>query len=336
MINTNIPTKLTAEVMAVLETAPLFMGVSRELLENALSTSTVISLPKGGSLLVPEQINQYIYIVLSGRLSVKLDELSSHIIAMFGQGECVGEMSMLSDGTHSGLVVAATDCKLLVIKHAALWLLIDASHEAAHNMLSILSQRIRIRDRLIEENVEQNHGYQGLVIVDELTGLYDRNWMFKEIGRYLQRCIRDNKLSCLFMLEMDGYQKYVDTYGVLGGDQALRAIASTILSCMRPEDQVGRHIGPQFTIHLPNAMSLEIAYIAAERLRTAISEAKIALPTGDVLPQITISLGVSQSLDDGVPGLFTRAENALQDAQSKGGNCVSIYSNIGSSSVITQ
>lgn len=327
MTTTNLPTKLTQEVMAVLETAPLFLGVSRELLGNALSASTEISLIKGGKLLVPEQVNPYIYIVLSGRLSVKLDDSSANTIAMFGQGECVGEMSMLSDGTNSGFIVAATDCRLLVIKHAALWLLIDNSHEAAHNMLSILSQRIRIRDRLIVENIAHNHGYQGLAIVDELTGLYDRHWMHKEIGRYLQRCLRDNKLSCLILLEMDGYQKYIDTYGELGGDQALRTIASTILSCMRPEDQAGRHIGPQFTIHLPNAMSLDSACIAAERLRAAVSAASIALPSGDVLPKISISLGVCQSLDDGVPGLFARAENALKDAQKNGGDRVSSFPN---------
>lgn len=311
------------EILTLLETAPLFRGVSHKLLLRALSQSRLISLKKGGQLLAPAQLSNHIYMVLSGRLSIKLKEDQTEPLAMFGEGECVGEMSILGDGYASAYVIAATDCKLLAIDQVALWSLIDNSHEAAHNMLSILSRRIRVGDRRAAENLERQQGYSGSDVVDDLTGLYNRQWMDEKLGRYLQRGITNRKLSCLILLEMDGYQDFSDKFGTLGSDQALRTIAHTMLSCLRPDDQAGHHQGPQFSVFLPNTTSLADACTAAERLRNAAGQATVVLPSGDALPPISISLGVSQAHhDDSLAHLFTRTEQALRTARASGGNCV--------------
>lgn len=311
------------EILTLLETAPLFRGVPRKVLIQTLSLSRLLSLKQGDKLLTPGQLNDQIYMILSGRLSVQMKESRTEPIAMFGEGECVGEMSILGDGHASAFVVAATDCKLLAIDQAALWALIDNSHEAAHNMLSILSRRIRVGDQRVADNLEEQQGYSGSDMVDELTGLYNRQWMDEKLGRYLQRGIANRKLSCLIMLEMDGYQEFSDKFGELGSDQALRTIAHTMLVCLRPDDQAGHHAGPQFSVFLPNTTSLADACTAAERLRAATSQATVVLPSGDALPAISISLGVSQvHLDDSLPSLFARAEEALHAAQESGGNCI--------------
>lgn len=311
------------EILTLLETAPLFRGVSHKLLLRALSQSRLIGLKKGDQLLAPGQLNNHIYMVLSGRLSIKLKEDQTEPLAMFGEGECVGEMSILGDGYASAYVIAATDCKLLAIDQVALWGLIDNSHEAAHNMLSILSRRIRVGDQRVAENLERQQGYSGSDMVDDLTGLYNRQWMDEKLGRYLQRGITNRKLSCLILLEMDGYQDFSDKFGTLGSDQALRTIAHTMLSCLRPDDQAGHHQGPQFSVFLPNTTSLADACTAAERLRNAAGQATVVLPSGDALPPISISLGVSQAHhDDNLTHLFARTEQALRTAKESGGNCV--------------
>jgi diguanylate cyclase (GGDEF)-like protein len=318
----NINSKLAPELLDFLETTPLFHGISREMLDSALAKSTVINLKQGHKLLSPLQINQHVYIILSGRLSIQFDDANFNPIAMFGQGECVGEMSMLGDGRATSFVIAASDCDLLAVDHASLWNLINNSHEAAGNLLRTLSQRIKVSDQLMAESFEAQHGYVGLEIIDNITGLYNRHWMHKELTRYLQRCLVDKKYSCLILLEMDEYQRYAGSHGELGGDQALRTIAFSILSCLRPDDMAGHYLGAKFIVFLPNTTSLDSACIAAERLRSGIQKADIVLPTGDVLPRVNVSIGVCQMKDDGLPGLLARTEDALQKAKHSGGNCV--------------
>ena len=54
-----------------------------------------------------------------------------------------------------------------------------------------------------------------------------------------------------------------------------------------------------------------------------VSRSLVVLPSGDALPSITVSIGVSQArADDTLISLFDRAEDALQLARDKGGNCI--------------
>lgn len=310
------------EILKVLEAAPLFRGISGKTLAHHLGESRFRTLAAGETLLATEQINDAVYIVLSGRLSVQLKEKDVEPIAMLGEGECVGEMSILGDAYASAYVVAATDCKLLVIDREALLNLLDSSPEAAHNMLGILTKRIRLADQLMAENLEKQHGYAGISIVDEMTGLFNRSWTKEKFDRHLQRSSINNKPSCMLMLEMDKFQAFSRDYGRLGADQALRDIANVMLTCLRPDDQAGHFSDRRFVVFLPNT-GLSDACIAAVRLRATISRTLVVLPSGDALPSISIALGVTQArFGESLDELFLRAEEALQLAKQAGGDCV--------------
>jgi diguanylate cyclase (GGDEF)-like protein len=310
------------EMLRILETAPLFLGIPAQLLARQLSASRLHLLSAGQMLLIPGQPNNTIYIILSGRLRVQSDETADEPIAILGEGECVGEMSMLGNEPVSAYVVAATDCKLLAFDHSVMWDLINNSHAAAHNMLNMLTRRIRQTNDIASESLEQQHGYSASSIVDELTGLYNKNWTQQKFERHLRRGIVGNRPSCLLLLEMDRHEEFAKKHGQLGGDQALRDIAYTALSCLRPDDQAGRHSDEKFAIFLPNT-ALNDASVAAERLKTRVNQSLVVLPSGDALPAITISIGVSQArADDTLVSLFDRAEDALQLAKETGGNCV--------------
>lgn len=310
------------EIRKVLESAPLFCRVSSKVLVKCLSNAKLHTLSSGEVLLVPGQINDLVYIIISGRLSIQIKESDIESIALLGAGECVGEMSILGDGHVSAYAIAATDCRLLTIDHKVLWDLIDRSHVAAHNMLRVLTKRIRHADQMMAESLEQYHGFSSAAIVDELTGLHNRHWMHEKFDRCLQRGILNNKACCLMMLEVDQFDMFTDSYGKLGGDQALRNIAHIMLSLLRPGDQTGHYLGAQFAIFLPNT-SLFGASIVAERLRSGISSSMVVLPSGDALPSINVSIGISQvSPCDTLINLFARAEEALQLAHKSGGNCI--------------
>jgi diguanylate cyclase (GGDEF)-like protein len=310
------------EVFKVLQMAPLFQGVSGKLLVEKLNESRLRTLNSGEALLVPGQANNVVYLVLSGRLSIQSKDSGVEPIAMLGEGECVGEESLIGDVHIPAYVIAATDCKLLAIDHAALWELIDSSHQAAHNMLSVLSMRIRPAAQVITECQETHHGFSGTPIIDELTGLYNRQWIEEKINRYLRRYVFDKQPGCLMMLAIDRFRELSDKYGQLGSEQVLRDTAHTMLSCLRPDDQAGHFVGEQFAVFMPNT-TLADGCTGAERLRTAINDSVIVLPSGDALPPISVSLGISlANLDDTPASLCARANEALQRAAESGGNCV--------------
>ena len=274
------------------------------------------------------QANNQVYVILSGRLNIQTKKSDVEPVAMLGEGECVGEMSVVGDEYAPAYVIAATNCKLLAINYDALWRLIDSSHVAARNVLSVLSKRVRIVDQIVPENSEQDSGFSGVSVTDELTGLYNRQWVQKKFDRLLQRSFFAQTPSCLLMLEMDNFEGYCDENGQLGGEQALRDVAYNILFCLRPDDHAGRYIGEQFAIYLPGT-SLSDACIAAERLKTAINNSMVVLPSGDALPAISISLGISQahSTSDTLDSLFARADEALQRAKASGGNRIEYTEN---------
>jgi diguanylate cyclase (GGDEF)-like protein len=311
-------------VLEILESSPLFHGVPSDMLVDNLGQSKLHTLKAGEVLLVPGQANDVIYIILSGRLNIQSNASRIDPIAILGEGECVGEMSVLGGSPVSAYAIAATDCQLLVIGNPAIWELINNSHEAAHNMLNILTERVRHGNQIMAESSERRQGFAGNSVVDEMTGLYNQNWMQQKLNRLLHRGNVDKRTNCLLMLEIDRFQEFCDKYGQLGGDQAMRDIAHTMLSCLRPDDHAGRHFGKRFVAYLQNT-SLEDACTAAERLRVVVNESLVVLPNGDALPSNSISLGLSQVRpDDTLIRLLTRTDKALLLAKESGGNCVKL------------
>jgi diguanylate cyclase (GGDEF)-like protein len=311
-------------ILEILENSPLFHGVSSDLLVDKLGQSKLQVMKVGEVLLVPGQANNVIYIILSGRLNIQSNASRIDPIAILGEGECVGELSVLGGAPVSVYVVAATDCRLLAVGHTSIWGLINNSHEAAHNMLNILTERVRHGNQIMAESSERRQGFAGNSIVDEMTGLYNQNWMQQKLNRLLHRGKVEPKTSCLLMLEIDRFQEFCDKYGQLGGDQAMRDIAHTMLSCLRPDDQAGRHFGKRFVAYLQNT-SLDEACIAAERLRAVVNDSLVVLPNGDALPPNSISLGLSQvHPDDTLNHLLTRTDKALMLAKESGGNRVKL------------
>lgn len=274
-------------------------------------------------MLAPGQPNDCIYIILSGRLRIHLSQSETEPIEMFGQGDCVGEMSsLLDDGQVSAYVIAETNCELLVIDRAVVWLLINDSQKTARNLLNILIHRIRVSNRAFVESMEKKYGYTKNSIIDDLTGLYSPSGMNKDFKKQILRCTMDNEPSTLILLEVDHFQKFNKKYGSLGGDQALRSTAQTILDSMRPRDRAARYSDERFIILMPST-PLSDGCVAAERLRSNISWSNVMTPSGDVLPPVTISLGLSESrASDTLEHLIMRAESALLQAKAAGHNCL--------------
>lgn len=82
---------------------------------------------------------------------------------------------------------------------------------------------------------------------DVLTGRPSRRAILKTLGRVLRQARRDQVPVGVFLLDVDYFKRYNDTYTHIEGDRCLRAVADACAEVFRrPLDAVGRFGGEEF------------------------------------------------------------------------------------------
>jgi diguanylate cyclase (GGDEF)-like protein len=162
-------------------------------------------------------------------------------------------------------------------------------------------------------------------IRDSLTGLFNRHFMQISLERELARAARRKQILAVFMLDLDHFKTFNDTYGHASGDTVLRAISDIFRSNVRTEDIACRYGGEEFTIILPD-VTPAVAYERAESVRRAVESLRMPLER-EFYDQFTVSIGVALYPSDGEEAdqLLRRADQALYRAKRLGRNRVVLY-----------
>jgi diguanylate cyclase (GGDEF)-like protein len=154
-----------------------------------------------------------------------------------------------------------------------------------------------------------------LAIHDPLTGLFNR--------RHLDETLRshagdhgDEPLTCM-MIDIDRFKRFNDQHGHDAGDMVMQHVGQTLRTIVGEAGAAYRYGGEEFTVLLPGTI-LEDGIMLAEQARLAV-RTTILSHAGNLLGQVTISLGVAASPDDGTVGtLLARADAALLQAKAQG------------------
>ena len=302
----------SAEVINLLQESPLFKKVKSSMLASLLMKTTQVNLVSEQVLLTPGQLNDRIYIILSGRLRLQINTYDPKPLVLFGLGECLGEMSMFDDNHISSYIIAVTDCELLSIHHADAWGVLNESQQASHNMLTILANRTRSSNRILAESMENMHGYEALNFVNTVTGIYNYRWLSENIARLIHRHTINDQPCVFILLNVENFDQFGARFGTLGSDQAQRTIAETMLRCLRPNDVATQISEDQFAIFLPQTVPQNIDRVTG-RLLEEICQTTIVTPSGDALPPITLSVGISQPKPgDILDSLISNAQSAMR------------------------
>jgi diguanylate cyclase (GGDEF)-like protein len=162
-------------------------------------------------------------------------------------------------------------------------------------------------------------------IRDSLTGLFNRHFMQISLERELARASRRKQTLSVYMLDLDHFKRFNDTYGHGAGDAVLKSVADIFKNSVRAEDIACRYGGEEFTIILPDVTST-VAYERAESIRRAVSALRIPL-AGETLSEFSVSIGVALYPQDGESAelLLSRADQALYRAKRAGRDQVAIY-----------
>lgn len=148
---------------------------------------------------------------------------------------------------------------------------------------------------------------------DPLTGVANRRGFMQALDSVHRRALRSAEPYGLVMVDIDHFKRINDERGHAAGDDALRALATQLVHCVRAGDTVGRLGGEEFCLLLP-ACDLAGAHTLAERVCASVAERGA----------ITVSVGVAlvDGSLEGPDAALARADAALYRAKHAGRNRV--------------
>lgn len=313
--------RLTETEKATLEGSRLFTDVDPELVDAILGQSRLRDLKPDEVLLAPDQVNHFIFLVLSGCFEVHVGDQGQQLLATIAPGECIGEMSVLDNQKPTARVIAAEPSRVLSLHQQVVWQFVDATGGMARNLLYIISGRLRINTAALFESLSRQIESERHADLDGLTGLHNRRWLDRTLSRFVTAANAPNCAPlAIILLDIDHFKRFNDSHGHPAGDTALRQVAQAITSGLRPDDMAARYGGEEFTVILPNA-DAEQALHAAERLCTVVRNTVLEHGTGRPLPSVTISLGVAQyQSGQTAEQLLEAADRVLYQAKHSGRN----------------
>jgi len=128
----------------------MFEGAPRDAVERALAKCPVIVVESETEILRPGVPNTSIYVLLSGRIVIYLDQRNSGNVVNVEPGDCFGELSMIDGRVATAYVIAAPGSQLLRIDQELFWSELAPQPAVVRNMLRLLSQRMRVNhDRVL-------------------------------------------------------------------------------------------------------------------------------------------------------------------------------------------
>ncbi len=177
--------------------------------------------------------------------------------------------------------------------------------QAVHARLEEAHERLAAAHRLLAEKARR----------DDMTGLLNRETFFRDVAALR----RDDATAHLIMIDADNFKDINDTHGHLVGDEALKAIASTIRATLRAEDLVARIGGEEFAAFLPGT-DAGAALRLAEAVRRSVETIDMHTQAGDPVT-LTVSIGAAaDSASATLTDLVRTADRRLYEAKRAGRN----------------
>lgn len=169
-----------------------------------------------------------------------------------------------------------------------------------HNMKNTLNEKYEL--------------IENMTITDELTNTYNRKFYNQKISELISLHARYQTPFSIIMFDIDNFKYINDTYGHKMGDEILIELSNLVKSYLRDTDYLFRVGGEEFIILLSET-NIKEAKLVAEKIRKNVSELKVKTK------QITISLGLTQILDNDTEELiYQRVDGLLYYSKKNGKN----------------
>lgn len=154
---------------------------------------------------------------------------------------------------------------------------------------------------------------------DMLTGLSNRVSLKDRLGHALALARRESSRVALLFIDLDRFKSINDTLGHHVGDELLICVSQRLRQCVRESDLVARLGGDEFVVMLPGLDQSAAAASVAEKIVASVGE---PYPIGAHTLYTTPSVGIAIYPEDGADGesLMRNADAAMYHAKSAGRN----------------
>jgi diguanylate cyclase (GGDEF)-like protein len=189
-------------------------------------------------------------------------------------------------------------------------------------LLARVRAQLRVK-KLQDELRAANQKLEGLVDIDDLTGLYNMRSVYVKLDQEIERARRYRHGVAAIMLDMDHFKGVNDNHDHLFGSHVLAEVGKIIKANIRTHDFAARYGGDEFLICLSQTTT-EGAKLFCERLRKTLQA--FTFQSGKDQIQLTASMGCAiiidgQSLMDG-RSLVRHADHNLYNSKQQGRNQV--------------
>ncbi len=189
-----------------------------------------------------------------------------------------------------------------------------------------VTDRMILIQQLQKQKEDLQHHNQHLQILnnlDPLTGINNRRYFDSQLSIQWNIALRNRSPLSLFMMDIDYFKQFNDTYGHPAGDECLKAIAKTLSNCLRRvSDFVARYGGEEFVILISNINEKQ-AQTFAQQLRSAVQKLAIVHGKSTVAGYVSVSIGhctLIPELGMKIRTFVQRADEALYQAKAAGRN----------------
>ena len=317
--------------------APPFTGFSAEEVA-AITAAGRMQLHAAGEVLFRRQeYGNSMFVIEEGEVELTfIDGVSQKSLHA---GEVFGELAFVT-GRHLRTATARvkTPCRLRVIDEEAFAHLFERQPRLLvrllrHTCAYLLASEMRLNDILRKKNRElrstldylrrtrEEVDYQELLAnTDQLTGLYNRRCLDRQLDKFIERAHDTGTGLALILVDVDEFKEINDTYGHTTGDAVLRGIGAIISDCVRTSDLPCRFGGDEFAIVLTEMEAVR-ARERAEEIRRRVE--RMVVDPGK--PEITSSTSIGGAMllpAERASDLFERADAELYRAKALGRNRV--------------
>lgn len=168
---------------------------------------------------------------------------------------------------------------------------------------------------------EKNKILEEISRMDELTGVYNRRYIFEKLDELYKRTDKEDINAIIIMIDIDNFKFINDNFGHVSGDEAIKNISKSIVNIIGDKGIVGRYGGDEFIIILED-VSIE----EGKEITNKINRIKDSL-IFDKDVNITLSGGMTVFNNKEIDHALSTVDELLYKAKNRGKNTIVFETN---------
>jgi diguanylate cyclase (GGDEF)-like protein len=285
---------------------------------------------KGEVIFTQGELGSSMYVVVEGAVGLVFEHGKPG--KRLEPGTFFGELALFT-GQHlrTATAIAAEESRLRVLEQSAFDELLQSHPDTMALLLrqtcsylvdseQHLLKDLRRRNVELEQTLdylrrmkEELDSVELLALTDELTGIYNRRCLDRQIQLLLPRAERTTEGLALVLIDIDRFKQINDTHGHHVGDLVLKRFADIIKKTVRQSDLPCRLGGDEFAVVLKE-LSGQGARKRAEQILKSVSAIELHLPHTTLRVSASVG-GTDHRNGEDWSSFFQRADRNLYRAK---------------------